>query len=108
MNYASLMFVVTVFAGAACGSITAAAQKTGIVGIILSAVGGLLLGFGLGSQSYKLALSALSSKRRSGVLSCFVYVIIPLLSLLVVICVTAWIVRFVIPFGSQTSTSAGK
>ena len=96
------MFIVTVFAGAACGGTVAAAQKTGIVSILLSAVGGMLLGFGLGSQSYKLALSALSSKRMSAVLSCFVYVIIPLLSLLVVICVTAWIVRFVIPVSQPT------
>lgn len=97
MNYASMMVVFTVLAGAVSGGMVAAAEKARMVAVVLSSLGGLLFGFGLGGASYKLAWSSLRSKKSSsGVRLLVFYMALPLLSFLVVVFGTAWLVMHIL------------
>ena len=94
INWADLMFLVTILAGAMGGVFGARAAKAGVVATILFAFGGLLLGFALGMVWIILAYSVLLSARLAGRVTFFFYHWLPMLLVVGTVLLAAWLAEF--------------
>ncbi len=100
LNWADLMFVMITLAGALGGLAGAREEKAGAVASVLFSLGGLLVGFGAGAASTKLAYLVLWSKKLTDAVVLVLYSIVPTLFFMAVIvgtaCLAAWLARHIL------------